>query len=256
MVNSLKRVTVDFWLTSLHGEEIGIRQKEQYRSKSRYFTLDMDIIGKYKEDGKGIGFLAIRRKLWDKDPLESRMVMRLFTDEGVWMGTIEEVVSEEIKRSLGSNDIIPVFIVTIPKHKYLIWLEKVHRRLGWGEIYVFNYIDDKDNKAYTCIIDEKRLTIGSDWEVYEASSDEKVAFIDSKKLNLGGKVEIELYKRNIAGNRIVVTVLALFSSMLKYKGDIEKRIRKRIEMVKRGGWNYRLDGGEMRILRNPRRVLG
>ncbi|HDI31393.1 MAG TPA: hypothetical protein ENF80_01100 [Thermofilum sp.] len=255
MVDPFKRLTVDFWVTDLHGEEIGIRQKEQYRSKSRYFTLDMDIIGKYKEDGKGVGFIALRRKIWEKGDLDGRLVIRMFTDEGRWLGSIEEVVSEEIKRSIGSNDIIPVFLVTIPKHRYVIWLEKVHRRLGLGEIYVFNYIDEKENKTYTYVIDEKRLTIGSDWEVYHFSSSKKSAVIDSKKLNIGGRVDIDVYSEEVAKNRIISTVIALFSSTLKYKGDIERRIRKRLNSLKDGSWRYKLDRGEIKILRNPRRIL-
>lgn len=255
MVDPLKRLTIDFWATGLHGEEIGIRQKEQYRSKSRYFTLDMDIIGKYKEDGKGVGFIALRKKIWEKGDLDGRLVMRMFTDEGIWLGSIEEVVSEEIKRSIGSNDTIPVFLVTIPRHRYLIWLEKVHRRLGLGEIYVFNYIDESENNAYTYIIDEKRLTVGSDWEVYSFSPRKRIAVIDSKKLNVGGKVDIDIYDEEAAENKMVSTVIALFSSTLKYKDEIEKRIRERLNSLKNGLWRYKLDRGEMRILRNPRRIL-
>ena len=40
----------DLYSTGFHGEEVGLRQYEVWRAKSRQFTKDADIIGKI-EDG-------------------------------------------------------------------------------------------------------------------------------------------------------------------------------------------------------------
>lgn len=259
MVKPVKKFVIDFWKTGLHGEEIGIRQKEQYRSKSRHFTMDMDIIGKYIEDDKGIGFAAIREKVWKgekSEELNGRLVLRLFTDEGRWLGSIEEVVIEELKNSIGSNDVIPVFATTIPNYDYVLWIEKVHRRHGFGEVYVFSYLSEKEEEPVSVFkIDENRLTIGSDWDVYYGPTKQKVAFIDSKKFNIGGKVEINIYDEDFAKNRIATKALVLFASTIKYHNDIKERIKKRIELIKKGEWSYKPDKGEAWLLRNPRKFL-
>ncbi|GAG71629.1 unnamed protein product, partial [marine sediment metagenome] len=41
----LKKITVDFWLTSLHGPEIGIFQKQRLMAKSRQFPKSLDLCG-------------------------------------------------------------------------------------------------------------------------------------------------------------------------------------------------------------------
>ena len=259
MVKPLKKFVIDFWKTGLHGEEIGIRQKEQYRSKSRHFTMDMDIFGKYIEDDKGKGFVAIREKSWKGekgDELNGRLVVRLFTDEGGWLGSIEEIVVEELKNSIGSNDVIPVFVATIPNYDYVLWIEKVHRRHGFGEVYVFTYLSGKEEEPVSVFkIDENRLTIGSDGDVYYGPTKKKIAFIDSKKFNVGGKVEINIYDEDVAKNYIISRALVLFASTIKYHNDIKERIKKRIELIKKGEWSYTPDKGEAWLLRNPRKYL-
>ena len=69
-----KKIVVDFWATGLHGEEIGIRQLEQHRAKSRQFSKDLDIYGSIIEDGNKVGFVGWRTEAWesgiDEEPEE------------------------------------------------------------------------------------------------------------------------------------------------------------------------------------------
>ncbi|MHA2177703.1 MAG: hypothetical protein ACXAAK_05060, partial [Candidatus Thorarchaeota archaeon] len=64
----------DLFSTNLHGEEIGFRQAEVWRSKSRQFSRDADIIGRIDESRrtndkqklpsvKKIGFIILRQSL-------------------------------------------------------------------------------------------------------------------------------------------------------------------------------------------------
>lgn len=259
MVKTVKKFAVDFWKTGLHGEKIGIKQKEQYRSKSRHFTMDMDITGKYIEDDKGTGFIAIREKTWkgkNGNELNGRLVLRLFTDKGGWLGSIEEIVIEELKNSIGSNDLMPVFVATIPNYNYVLWIEKVHKRHGYGDVYVFTYLSGEKEEPVTVIkINEKRVTIGSDWDVYYGPTKKKVALIDSKKFNIGGKVEIKIYDENLVKSYIISRALVLFASTIKYHDDIKEKIKKRIKLIKKGKWSYKPDKGEVWLLRNPRKFL-
>ena len=99
-----KKITVDFWATDWHGEEIGIRQAEQHRAKSRQFSKDMEIYGAILENGNKIGFVGWRKEAWesgiDEEPEEiqgevlgpskaqiGRLIIKSFTNESNWTGT-------------------------------------------------------------------------------------------------------------------------------------------------------------------------
>ena len=58
-------MTIDFWATDLHGEEVGVRQDAQHRAKSRQFSKDMEIYGALFEDGKKVGFVGWRKEAWE-----------------------------------------------------------------------------------------------------------------------------------------------------------------------------------------------
>ena len=81
---------VSLWLTDSNTTEIGIYQQDRYRAKSRQFTKDMDILGEVKEDGKRVGLVAYRKDAWKKETdMKRRMVIKLFTDEVNWRGTMD-----------------------------------------------------------------------------------------------------------------------------------------------------------------------
>ena len=67
-----KEIVVDLWKTGAHGIEIGLKQDEQHRAKSRQFSKGTDIIGEYKEGDKK-GYVTYRTGPWDdeKDDLKT-----------------------------------------------------------------------------------------------------------------------------------------------------------------------------------------
>ncbi|MHA1909458.1 MAG: hypothetical protein ACW98Y_19325, partial [Candidatus Thorarchaeota archaeon] len=99
-----RMLSQDLYMTSIHGDEIGIRQTEQWRSRSRQFTKDSDIIGsisesKLKRGEKKLpglektGFMVLRQSMWNNAPTEmsKRFVVKMFSESGGWLGTIEEM---------------------------------------------------------------------------------------------------------------------------------------------------------------------
>jgi len=104
----------DLYRTDLHAEEVGIRQMEQWRAKSRQFTTDSNIIGRISEakrTGKGLpcpekrGFVVVRQSMYDAagDALTKRLVIKLFSDSARWLATAEEMVTEELAHSYASE---------------------------------------------------------------------------------------------------------------------------------------------------------
>ena len=71
-----RKIIVDLWKTRMHGEIIGIKQKEEHMAKSRQFNRDLELFGEVREVKKGeeetVGYLGYRKGLWDdeKDKLK------------------------------------------------------------------------------------------------------------------------------------------------------------------------------------------
>ena len=252
----VKKIDVDFWATGLHGAEIGIRQQEQWQSKSRAFSKDMEIFGEYKFNGKKEGFFGIRKKEWDDN---NRLVIKLFreTEKSLsWISSIEERNALSIAKSLGANEVLPSFIVIQGKGKQMFPLEKVNTKLvtqgKMGEIYVF-FINVKKEGVEVLEFKEKRLTWGCDYEVNNHSTGEMVAFIDSKKFNVGGKVVIEIFNPEFASNIEFITIITAFATTLKFHDEINRKIEYLMKLVKEGS-KLKVSHKEMELYKNPRRI--
>ncbi len=253
--NLIKKIDVDFWATSLHGAEIGIRQQAQWQSKSRAFSKDMEIIGEFKYNGEKEGFFGIRQKEWEDN---NRLIIKLFKESENslnWLSSIEERNALTIAKSLGANEILPSYIIIQGKGQQMLPVEKVNTKFvtqgKMGEVYVFFINVSKGVEVLE--FKEKRLTWGCDYEVNNHSTGEMVAFIDSKKFNVGGKVVIDIYKPEFAENEEFIAVITSFATTLKYHDEINKKIENLMKLVKSGS-KLSVSHEEMRLYRNPRRV--
>ncbi|NHI94030.1 MAG: hypothetical protein EAX96_16190 [Candidatus Lokiarchaeota archaeon] len=253
---ALKTINVDFWITALHGAEIGIRQQEQWQSKSRAFSKDMEIIGDFSINSQKMGFFAIREDEWKNN---DRLVIRLFKENDkslTWLSSIEECVSLSLAHSLGANEILPSYLVIQGKGKEMFPLEKVNTKLltqhKMGEVFVF-FLEKKKGLVDILEFKEKRFTIGCDYEVNNHSTGEMIAFIDSKKFNIGGKVEIEIYDPTYAEIEEFINIIVVFAASLKYHDEINKKLESLMKEVK-SGHPIKVSHHEMELFRNPRRV--
>ncbi|MHA1232071.1 MAG: hypothetical protein ACTSRP_25015 [Candidatus Helarchaeota archaeon] len=267
-----KKIIVDFWKTDLHGVEVGIRQKEQLRAKSRQFSKDLDIYGAIIENGQRTGFVGIRKEAWEKGIDEEyemeggevlgpskatigRLVIKAFTDEINWMGSLEEQVALELPRSYYTA--LPVFTVVMPRFEFMIRIERIYSRMG--NLYVTTLVtEEKGEKKILEIfeIDEKLLTFGSDWVVRRRSIGNKdiVAELDGKILNIGGKVVIKIYDEKLAKNRIFRTMLILFAAMTKYHTKVKKKIFEIRKRIFKGDLMIIPTHQELELMRNPRSI--
>ena len=269
-----KKIVVDFWATGLHGEEIGIRQLEQHRAKSRQFSKDLDIYGSIIEDGNKVGFVGWRTEAWesgiDEEPEEEggeilgpskatigRLVIKAFTNETNWLGTLEEQVALELPRS--HYEPLPVFTIILPRFEFIIRIERIYSRTG--NLYVTSLITKEDKNKKEKIMDifeinEKLFTLGSDWVVRRQNAPKKeiVAELDGKILNIGGKVEIRIYDEELAKNRIFRMLLILFAAMTKFHKKVKKKINEVKKQLMRGEIVIKPTHQELELMRNPRSI--
>ncbi|UCG03061.1 MAG: hypothetical protein JSW11_03545 [Candidatus Heimdallarchaeota archaeon] len=254
-----RKITVDLWKTKIHGEIVGIKQKEEHMAKSRQFTRDLELFGEVIEKKKGkdetVGYVGYRKGLWDdeKDKLERRLVIKLFSKSMYYQGTLEEMVGREFTRSLSARHDFPSFNLMIADYEYLIPLNKI--RGGWfvPEWFVFRY-DDED--GFIPIILKHKMGLGIDYRIVNGIGDIQFGKIDGKKFDVGGRYDITLKASDerLVDN-VLVRALILFASSLKFHEDIIKKIKKGTKKMRKNEWQPDLSNEEKLLRRNPRAIL-
>lgn len=262
MSEKVKRLIVDTWKTGLHGERIGLKQREQWMSRSRAFTRDMKIIGRVREDDTDTGFLGVREDAWKgrskdgkEDRLRGRLILRNFSKDGQWLGSIEEMVAWELGSSIAVNSEIPYFAVIMSNYDYIVPVRKVHQRVTMRESFTFELLNPKTFLVDVFELKSERVSIGSDWHLYyrNVKKDQEIGLLDSKRFDVGGKVEITINSEEFAGDQVLKNVLTLFSVSIKYLGEIKDRLKNRVSELRSGKRKIRPTKGERWLMRNPRR---
>jgi len=196
----------------------------------------------------------IREEAWKvKDTLKKIFVMKLFTSSFNWRGTIELLQGESAMLSFVTNESCPSYLVNNAGALNLVRIRRLpHRPRFRGQTFGFSIADDNANH-YVYMIDDKRLTLGSDWYVKNIHK-EVVAIINGKFMNIGGRFDIEIYDEKLAKNKEFYTTLVLFASSLRFYKEIRKAIHQLMKMLKHQDINLVLRESEADLYLNPRKL--
>jgi len=255
----------DLHSTRLHGEAIGFRQVEMWRSKSRQFTKDAGIIGQIataqrSNDKKKLpsmekyGFIIVRKSLWsDVDKLDRRLVVKLFTNSGGWIATMEEMIAEEYTASFVSDEPLVAFTVLTRESEIITWVKQQKRGGFSTENYSF-YILGPEKSFEAFRIEGARGSMGDDFDVVRLNGNQKVAHIDSKFGDLGGEFKVNVKDPVLAENEWFCRILQCFSIMIAYRGEIRDKINKGFHLWKKGKKIPKQHRYEISLLANPRKL--
>ncbi len=256
----------DLYGTGFHHEEMGFRQAEMWRSKSRQFSRDADIVGKIMErhrpmDKKRLtkpertGFIILRQSLWKKvkDPLDKRLVVKMFSNSGGWKATIDEMVAEEYAMSFAADQPLIAFTVLSKENEIVTWVKQLRRGNLSTENYAF-YILGPDNTFEVFRIEGTRITLGDDFRVIRLNGRRVVAKIDSKFGDFGGAFQVRVKDPVLAENDWFCKVLQCFSIMINYRERIRDKIKKGMKQWKRSKIEPTQHRYEISLLANPRKL--
>src|SRR5271157_69605 len=257
-----KKVDIDFWLTKLHTEDIGIYEKDRLMAKNRLVTRNLDFVGGIKEEGRKDGFFGIEKDTWKLDGNDitgKRMCIRWFMAESVeHLGTIEQMVSTSVAASLSVNDDIPIFKMILPDYDFIVDLQKEHPKVPRiDEQYSCVLKDMRKDKKYwiPLMFDQKVIALGSDWNVkadLPGENKKLVANVDEKLLNVGHKYVATFYDENLYHYAQFYRTVLLFGMMLKYREEIKLRIARIRELLQSGKIKLDVSPEEEKLLWNPR----
>ncbi len=256
-----KRIEVDFWKTSAHMSELGLHKDLKYSAKSRYFTDKYEIEGDITIDGDSNKrqVIAYNEKSWKAKNLEDRdLKIRTFTPVkegkgGNFTGGIELSTAESLIQSYHiKGDPGIILIVNLPQNKNLYRIIRSRRLKGWK--FAFPLLPEKDVDHLRVFEIKGKVGLGLDFEVTE--KERKIADIDGKKLNLGGKWEIEIYDEELSKHRTFTKILALFACACKFLEAGEKTIKKIFKKFDdpKSDFKYVPDKEELDLFKNPRRL--
>ncbi|RDE12419.1 MAG: hypothetical protein C4K49_10070 [Candidatus Thorarchaeota archaeon] len=256
----------DLYATGIHADKVGIKKDEDWRSKSRQFTQDSDIIGKIDESKlkKGtkelpprekIGFITIRNGQWrdEKNEMSRRLVCKLFSNNGNWIASLEEMVAEECALSFASEAPYLVFSVLTKESDVVTYIRQAKRSALATESYSF-YIVGPQGNFEVFRIEGARVSVGDDFTVRMLAYDTPVAKVDSKFGDIGGDFTVTVNDEVLAENEWFCRVLQCFAIALKYRHEIRERLDKGLKAWAGGKSHPTQHRYELSLLANPRRL--
>ncbi|NWF95857.1 MAG: hypothetical protein HXY34_06910 [Candidatus Thorarchaeota archaeon] len=256
----------DLYATGFHGDEVGIRQDEQWRAKSRQFTSDSDIIGKIMEarlkpGEKNLpprvktGFIVLRNSTWGQEPdeMKRRLVVKMFSSSGQWIASAEEMVADEYANSVASEMPLVSFAVLTKDTEIVTHVRQLRRGVASTESYSF-HMPGPDGTFEVFNIEGKRATAGDDFRVMLLSGSVEVAQIDSKFGDIGGEFVVSVNDRILAENDQFCRILQCFSLIIRYRKDIRERIQRSLDMLTHGKAKPKQHRYELSLFINPRRL--
>lgn len=246
------RFTVDLWFTDLNDVEIGFFRQSRHRAKSRQFSKDSDVIGEVDVNGERQGLITYRRGAWnDAEGMKKRLVVKLFSPDMAWRGSMELLLGRSLQLTLGAKGFpAAAFNVNLAGHDQIIQLERSTRKWpGIPENYAFFIAEGRAFRFYRLRRDW--ISIGQDYTLYDATGT-KVGHLNGRVLDLGGRWDVKL--REDHDTLRLRGVLQLFCGMLRYRAACERHIRALAREIRKGRLSPDLDGQEVDLYLNPRRL--
>ena len=257
-----RKFIVDLWRTKLHGVTTGIKQTEEHMAKSRQFNRDMKLFGEVLEEKKGeeetVGYLGYREGLWDdeKDKLNRRLVIKLFSKSMYYQGTIEEMVGREFTRSISARKDFPSFFAIVDNYDYLLSVNKIRGGFSWLIPEWFSFRLNFEDDTFLPIILKHKMGPGIDYRIVNGIGDKEIGLINGKKFDVGGRYDIHIKTTDerLLSNTMLRTII-LFASTLKFHKSILRKIKKGTKLMRKGEWQPNLANEELLLHRNPRAIL-
>ena len=142
-----------------------------------------------------------------------------------WRGTLEESQLLGSTMIFGGGHPRPFFYVNMPGYYYRIAIFRVSTR--HGERWTFSLLNPKTHELSFFTLRKRFFDPGLNYNVYNAITGDKVAFLDNRVGNIGGRIDIvfrtEPRFQELTRSSVFRRVLILFSALIKYIPEINKK---------------------------------
>jgi hypothetical protein len=202
-------------------------------------------------NGERTGILSHRRGLWkDNDGMGKRLVIKLFTPEMNWRGSLELMLTRSLQLTLGARG-FPVlsFYVNLEGHDHIVSIERSARQWPFmPESYSF-FISD-GNRVHFYRVRRKIFAIGTDYILYDVSG-ARIGYLNGRLIDFGGRWDVEV--REDHDTSYLNNALQLFCGMLRFRRACLRHVRELSAGIKRGQLDPAMESQEAALYLNPRR---
>ena len=179
--------------------------------------------------------------------------MKLFSDTGRWLATIEEIVAESYALSYATEDPMLSFVVLVDGIEIMTRIQQVQRSGIGTETYGF-LILGPEGTFEVFRIEGKRATFGEDFRVVRLNGGQTVAEIDSKFADIGGEFVVKVKDPVLAKNNWFCRVLQCFSVAIPYRKQMHDKIDRVLKKWKDDRIEPLQHRYETSLLANPRKL--
>ncbi|MDD1777702.1 MAG: hypothetical protein LUQ65_05980, partial [Candidatus Helarchaeota archaeon] len=185
------------------------------------------------------------------------LIIRYFSEKENWVASMEEDTIKGFMRTLAHKMPLPAFNIFYSGNPNYFTLERLKRIKGMTTQMVLPImLDEESNKIEFLMFEKKRWAIGSDWKVYRPEAKKMIlAELDSKKLNIGGKVNIDIYDEVLVKNKYFLHALILVGGLLKYWDSVNDTLMDAYKKYQKKQFALTPNKQEMELLLNPRKFV-
>lgn len=272
--NRIQFMDVDFFRKEKENLLWNLKVKDM-RAQDRRFGANFGIIGDVEFNKDTVGNDDIRKqyividserwKLKEKNDQSSRLIMRCFDDVvtdkdkdkkvgGTFRGGLELSMIDSLNLSIAAKKPLPSLYMFLPQINTLTQFYE-QRRIGFKQFVFPLYPIDKEPTRFFKMI--ATVGIGDDFNIFEVGRKGKVAHIDHKPFNIGGRFEVEIFADDLQTHKTFPQILILACCMIKFLDDIDKLVDSLLKDVFNDkeddvGFQFNVNPEELELLKNPR----
>lgn len=195
-------------------------------------------------------------KLRPLDLETRRLVLKLFkstTERIRWIGSIEELVSNELHRSCGAGKPLLSMTTILDGAKYLSDIDENQLRYRIPSIYTFSYFHERRSRMYYITIRRKWVSVGADFWV--ETEGRRIGLIDGALFGFGYNAYVTVTDPELSKDTRFLDLLTLFTTSVGYHTAMRRAIKARMRGRKQGiAGDQIIEDEEFRLLMNPRRA--
>ena len=194
-------------------------------------------------------------KMKPKDLSHRRLVMKMFRSTGErirWVGTIEEITTNEVHNSIGCGRPALSFAVLLPGYEFVVRIQQNHRFWRIPSTFTFSFLDEDENRMRYVAIKRKWVSIGADFDIVSAGK--KVGLIDGRLIGFGYNAQIRIDDPELADNRRFLDLITLFTATVGYHRKMRWSVKRRVRAALAGAsFQHIVEDEEFWLMKNPRR---
>ena len=191
-------------------------------------------------------------KMCCEDIEHRRLVLKLFktsTGRTNWVGTLEQITTQEIYTSMGSGRNLITLAAILPRYDFVTYIQQNHRT--WRVPAVFSFGFHHDGRMWHLLLRRRWMSLGADFDI--VADGKPIGFINGLLLAMGSDSRISMDDHPLSQCTAFLNLLTLFACSIGYHRSMRRSVGQRVKACREGNWHrHVIDDDELRLRQNGR----